>query len=62
MNEKENTARILSSKQPLITSWKCYLNWHSWTQWSEPTYLQLEFITRQTRSCVNCNLVETLSR
>ena len=62
MNEKENTVRILASKTPLITSWKCYLKWHVWTQWSKPTYLQLEFATKQTRLCVNCNLVETLRR
>jgi hypothetical protein len=56
MNEKRNTLRILSGKPPLVTSFKCYFNWHTWTQWGEPIYR--EFFTSQMRSCIHCNSIE----
>ena len=56
MNEKQNTLRILSGKTPLVTSFKCYFNWHTWTKWDEPIYR--EFMTYQARNCIHCNSIE----
>ena len=60
MNEKQNTFRALTDKQPLITSFLCYLGIHSWTKWSQPTRKEEWSSTYiQTRFCRHCNLHNT---
>lgn len=56
MNGKENTFRRLAEQPLLISSIRCYIGLHSWTQWSEPKR-NYEFSNNmyQERHCRFCN-------
>lgn len=61
MNGKENTFRRLAGQPLLISSIRCYIGLHSWTQWSEPKREgRHEFSDKiiQDRYCRYCNIYE----
>lgn len=60
MNAKTNTFRVLAGQRPLITSIFCYIDRHTWTQWSDPAKLPDGFFHKQHRHCIHCNKWETL--
>ena len=56
MNEKINTWRSLQDLPPIVTSFWCRFNWHTWTKWSEVE--RKSMWARQHRYCIHCNSVD----
>jgi len=58
MNEKLNTFRALQELPPVVTSFWCRFNWHTWTKWGSVESSNSTIWARQNRFCVHCNTFE----